>query len=75
MPPLLLGLKKKGDFNQFSVLNIFTMRLQLCDWITKHDSCCKPAYQAHKTTMGCEAGDTRDKDELLNEANLSNYFA
>lgn len=75
MPPLLLGHKKEGDFNQFSVLNIFTMILQLYDWIAKHDSCCKPAYQAHKTTMGCETGDTRDKDERLNKASLSNYYA
>ena len=75
MPPLLLGHKKEGDFNQCSVLNVFTMILQLYDWIAKHDSCCKPAYQAYKTTMGFEASDTRDKDERLNEANLSNYFA
>ena len=78
MPPLLLGHKRESDFNQFSVLNIFTLILQLYDWIAKHDSsdsCCTPAYQAHKTTMGWEAGDTRDKDERLNEASLSNYFA
>ena len=75
MPLQLLGHRKEGDFNQFSVLNIFTMVLQLYDWIAKHDSCCTPAYQAHKTTMGWEAGDTRDKDERLNEASLSNYFA
>ena len=31
MPLQLLGHKKEGDFNQFSVLNIFTLILQLYD--------------------------------------------
>ena len=31
MPPLLLWHKKEGDFNQCSVLNVFTMILQLYD--------------------------------------------